>query len=162
MNWFLNDQFTGYGLAFTTFNEVNPMLKLFPKLTKCTYAKYGPSGSIVTRDALCILPLNVVNEKVFVFLWFWFYLLTVLTGIALIYRIIVLFVPRVRVYLLMAQARYISKSNAENIIRDISFGDYFILYQLGKNLNPFIYRDLITGIAKKTSTTYNAEITLPI
>lgn len=42
----------------------DPMEAVFPKLTKCTFFKYGPSGSIQRHDALCVMALNVVNEKV--------------------------------------------------------------------------------------------------
>jgi ABC-type phosphate/phosphonate transport system ATPase subunit len=32
-------------------------------MTKCTFHKFGASGDIETHDALCILPLNIFNEK---------------------------------------------------------------------------------------------------
>lgn len=50
----------------------DPMEAVFPKLTKCTFFKYGASGSIQRHDALCVMALNVVNEKVFVLLWVWY------------------------------------------------------------------------------------------
>ena len=38
------------------------------------------------HDALCMLPINVVNEKIYVFLWFWLLLLaiikTIITSVA--------------------------------------------------------------------------------
>lgn len=45
-------------------DPADPMEAVFPKLTKCTFFKYGPSGSIQRHDALCVMALNVVNEKV--------------------------------------------------------------------------------------------------
>ena len=43
--------------------RVDPMAKVFPKVSKCTFHKYGPSGTIVNHDGLCILPINIINEK---------------------------------------------------------------------------------------------------
>jgi hypothetical protein len=39
------------------------MARVFPRMTKCIYKKFGASGTIQTHDALCILPINVINEK---------------------------------------------------------------------------------------------------
>ena len=39
-------------------------------MTKCTFHKFGSSGEIEKHDAMCILPLNIVNEKIYIFLWF--------------------------------------------------------------------------------------------
>ena len=33
-------------------------------MTKCTFHKYGPSGTVTRHDGLCILALNIINEKV--------------------------------------------------------------------------------------------------
>ena len=55
------------------------MSRLFPKMTKCTFRKFGPSGTVEKIDALCVMPLNNANEKIYVFLWFWFVLLAVLS-----------------------------------------------------------------------------------
>ncbi|KAB0793846.1 hypothetical protein PPYR_13466 [Photinus pyralis] len=164
MDWLLSYQFSDYGLSLLTTNAFETMNRVFPKLTKCTYGKFGPSGSVETRDALCILPINVVNEKLFIFIWLWFYLLTLLSAFAIIYRVLMICVPQVRVYLLMAQARYISRSHAEAIVRRLTYGDYFLVYQMGKNLNPLVYKDLIDGIGSvlKGSKPYNPEVTFPI
>ena len=45
-------------------SRVDPMIYVFPRMTKCTFHKFGPSGSLVKNDAFCILPLNIFNEKV--------------------------------------------------------------------------------------------------
>ncbi len=59
---------------------------VFPKITKCDFLKYGPSGSIQKHDALCVMALNVINEKIFVFLWFWYLILIGVSALALIWR----------------------------------------------------------------------------
>ena len=47
------------------------------QITKCTFHKFGASGSVQKFDGICVLPLNIINEKIYVFLWFWFVLLAV-------------------------------------------------------------------------------------
>ena len=59
----------------------DPMSRVFPKMTKCTFHKFGPSGTVEKFDGLCVLPLNIINEKIYLFLWFWFIFLTVLSAL---------------------------------------------------------------------------------
>ena len=51
------------------------------QITKCTFHKFGPSGTVEKKDGLCVLPLNIINEKIYVFLWFWFIFLAIVSGI---------------------------------------------------------------------------------
>ena len=37
------------------FNQVY----IFPRMTKCTFNKFGTSGEIEKHDAMCVLPLNI-------------------------------------------------------------------------------------------------------
>ena len=99
-NVFLGYEFTTYGASARSFLEqgmgreyhstdddrVDPMARVFPRVTKCTFPKYGPSGQIQRHDAQCILPINILNEKIFVFLWFWFIILAVMTAIDLLHK----------------------------------------------------------------------------
>ena len=55
------------------------------QVTKCTFHKFGPSGTVQKFDGLCVLPLNIINEKIYVFLWFWFVILAITTGIQVNY-----------------------------------------------------------------------------
>ena len=45
-----------------------------------------------------MLPLNIVNEKIYLMLWVWYIILSVLSGLAIIYRIICYFCPDVRAW----------------------------------------------------------------
>ncbi len=77
-------------------DRVDPMSKVFPKMTKCTFHKYGGSGTLQVVDAMCVLGMNILSEKIYIFLWFWFILLAVITGIQIVIRIVQITMPGLR------------------------------------------------------------------
>lgn len=151
---FLGYEFMTYGTRVIEFSEQefgtlhNPMDEVFPKVAKCTFHKYGPSGTIKRHDGLCVLPLNIFNEKVFIFMWFWFILVAVISGVGLLYRVAT-FIPAFRQILLRTRSRLASSDNVEAISRKCQIGDWFVLYQLAKYMDPLIYKDFITDLANK-------------
>jgi len=155
VDFFLGGEFTTYGSDVISMSELpsdsreDPMSRIFPKVTKCTFHKYGPSGTVQTLDGLCILPLNIINEKIYVFLWFWFIFLAVVSAIHFVYRLIVIFIPQLRETLLKTRARTVPAYEINNICSKTSRGDWFILYQLGKNIDPVIFKEFINGLHKK-------------
>ena len=42
----------------------NPMCEAFPRIASCHYVRYGSGGREDTRSAICILGLNMINDKV--------------------------------------------------------------------------------------------------
>ena len=36
----------------------DPMMTVFPRVTKCSFHNYGASGTIQKHDALCVLGVN--------------------------------------------------------------------------------------------------------
>ena len=85
------------------FTCVPLLLQLFPKVTKCSFPIYGASGTLQNFDAMCILPVNMLNEKIFIFLWFWLFIVATLTAIALLFRLATLLSSSFRLYLLKRQ-----------------------------------------------------------
>ena len=78
---FFDGTFLTFGIEVISFadrdqeDRIDPMVYVFPRMTKCTFHKFGTSGEIEKHDALCILPLNIFNEKIYIFLWFWMLIL---------------------------------------------------------------------------------------
>lgn len=134
---------------FVNYTSVNPMDQYFPKLTKCWFRNYGPSGTMQLKDKLCILPLNIVNEKIFVVLWFWLIFLGMLSMAAVLFRLLVFSSSALRTFMIMGQVRYMKRRLVSKIVKHFGFGDWFVLYLLGKNMNPLIYKDLIVELAKE-------------
>jgi hypothetical protein len=57
--------------------------------------------------------------------------------------------PKLRLYLLRARSRLAPQDQIETIARKCQIGDWFILYQLGKNIDPLIYKEVVADLAKK-------------
>lgn len=149
VNFFLGNEFTTYGIDVLKFSELDtelrfdPMSRIFPKVTKCSFSTYGPSGSVQNFDALCILPVNIVNEKIYIVLWFWFSFLVMLSAFGLIYRLIVILVPKLRYFLLCSQTKLSPRNKIQNILNMCRIGDWFLLYQLSRNINSLIFSEII-------------------
>lgn len=158
MDLFFDGEFFSYGLRVMNFSEtaqedrVDPMVYIFPRVTKCIFHKYGSSGSIQKHDSLCILPLNIVNEKTYIFIWFWFMILATLLSILIIYRILIIALPKFRPKILHSKNRGIPMEICESITKKVDLGDWWILLMLGTNMDPLIYREVISELAKKIDT----------
>jgi len=69
-------------------------------VTKCNFHKYGPSGTVELIDGICVLPFNIINEKIYIFLWIWLVALAVVSGAFLVYRVAVILGSQIRVALI--------------------------------------------------------------
>lgn len=126
--------------------------KIFPKLTKCDMYVIGPSGSIENKDVFCILPLNIINEKIFAFLWIWYIILFAISSINLIYRLVTICSTKYRIMVLQSQARPISFKQAKRASRSGNYGDWFVLWLMSLNLNPEIFKDIMFDLNELLAT----------
>ncbi|XP_071516477.1 innexin inx2-like isoform X2 [Panulirus ornatus] len=151
---FLGHGFNGYGPRVVQYAQqdpargLDPKDEVFPKVAKCTFHKFGSSGTIMRHDAICVLPLNILNEKIYVSLWFWLLALALISGCGLLYRMAT-FAHKIRPLILRARSRLASKDKVEAIVQRCRIGDWFILSLLAKNMDPFMFRDFINDLSPK-------------
>ena len=43
----------------------NPMCYVFPRIVSCDYHRFGTGGEQENLNSICILALNIINDKVF-------------------------------------------------------------------------------------------------
>jgi hypothetical protein len=151
---FLGGCFFDYGWQVLTFTEKDqlirhdPMIRIFPRVTKCKFDRYGPSGTQEIHDALCILPLNVLNEKIYIFAWFWLVFLSMASVSALIYRSLVVISTRVRLAVFKRIGTTTCDPDSLAILsRRLPYSDCYLLLMLGKNLDGVAFRDLLDDLA---------------
>jgi len=161
IDFFLGGEFQTYGMDVLNYTGLehedrpDPMAKVFPKVTKCTFHKYGPSGTVEKNDGLCILPVNIINEKLFIFIWFWLIFVAVSSGLYLIFRLSTLIADQMRVGLITVHGgKSCRRSDVEAILDQPGFtwtekiGDWFLLHLICKNLNVLLVNDLIRTLHK--------------
>jgi innexin len=155
MDKFFEGAFITFGLEVIAFAErdqedrLDPMIYVFPRMTKCTFHKFGASGEVEKHDALCILPLNIVNEKIYIFLWFWFLILGALSALVVLYRLVIIISPRMRAYLLYIRFRLIKRDVVNTIVKKSKMGDWFLFYMLGQNVDSIIFKEIMHELARR-------------
>jgi hypothetical protein len=78
---FLAMDFGGYGFEILTYFRDHGEWKetpRFPRVTLCDF-KIRQFENIQTFTVQCVLPINLFNEKIFALIWFWMFLLSILT-----------------------------------------------------------------------------------
>nr|CAD7267440.1 unnamed protein product [Timema shepardi] len=146
-------------------SEVNMLDIVFPKVTKCIFHKYGPSGTIQNHDAMCVMALNVVNEKIYVFLWFWMWFLAAATTLGLIWRLVTIVshsrsVRFNKIMFKLANAGIRDVWSLVKVTKECHFSDWLFLYYLAKNMDGFVFRDLFLGLAEEMDAEKDKQLEL--
>ncbi len=158
INTFLGGVFMAYGTDVLYWNEnefeerSDPMVRVFPRVTKCHFHKYGPSGTIEKHDSMCILALNIINEKIYIFLWFWYIILAVMTSLYMLYVLAAISVPSMRRHMIERNAKHDINEHTNVLMKRAQMGDWFVIFLLSKNLDSVLFRDFITRLAEKLKT----------
>lgn len=123
------------------------------QITKCTFHKYGPSGSLQHHDAMCVMALNIINDKIYTFLWFWYLILFICSLMALFWRVLTI--------LLHARSRGFNRLVFYNacpgklnpwtvltVSKHCSFTDWLFLVYLSKNIDGMVFKEIFLGLAE--------------
>eukprot|EP00091_Calanus_sinicus_P010951 TRINITY_DN2502_c0_g1_i1.p1 TRINITY_DN2502_c0_g1~~TRINITY_DN2502_c0_g1_i1.p1 ORF type:complete len:407 (+),score=75.11 TRINITY_DN2502_c0_g1_i1:99-1319(+) len=151
INKFIGGRFLDYGSQILNYYNhidigIDPMVEVFPKVTKCQFNRHGPGGDINNHDALCLLPLNIVNEKIYLVMWLWLIVLAVASSVAVLYRAACIIFPGVRTYILWGET---SKwSHIAEVCKNGQYGDWFLLRQISKNVDQETFDEFLKQISK--------------
>jgi len=158
---FLLNQYFDYGVEVYKYyrtvpeersNMSDPFCQVFPKMAACHYHRYGMGGREDDRHAICILGLNMINDKVFVLIWLWHCFIVFMGVIRLLTRSPQLVSSEVRYFLMKFKMQKYFKNNAhikciKHYLTNCSIGDWYVLYQMSKNLNQRFFAEYLTVLA---------------
>ena len=112
---------------------------------------HGPSGDVTHVSGLCTLPINIVNEKIYLIIWIWYITMIILTVISLLAQILVLLAPYLRQVFLQREVKQVPPTLMRRLIRHSSYGDYILLTILAKNLDTTQFSALISHLCDNIS-----------
>lgn len=123
----------------------------FPRVTLCDF-RIRQLQNIQDYTVQCVLPINLFNEKIFVFLWFWFVLVAIITGLNFLLWFYRSLFRRNRVQIIKKYLKIQDKLRTETdkkICRkfaDMHLRDdgIFVLRIVQKNSNDILLTDLVT------------------
>merc|ERR1719471_909873 len=128
-------------------NLRDPMCAVFPTEASCSIPNVGAAGGEQNHNGLCVLTQNIINEKIYLIIWWYLSVLVILSVVFTCYRLCTLFFDQLRFALIYAK---IANKYDEDVRRSLRFvlarcyiGDWFVLYQLLKNTNHYFYKDFI-------------------
>ena len=118
-------------------------------------------GKITDKHGICILSQNIVNEKIYLFLWFWFVFMFVAWAIQFIFEMAILAMKQFRSWLIEQQSgSFKDDGEMKKFVENCNLGDWFLLYQIGKNTNDEFFHKLIKNLS--TPKTDDVEESAPL
>merc|ERR1719450_493188 len=118
--------------------EDNPMEQTFPILTECVQYPYSYGFSNNKIELKCVLPANIWNQKLYLFLCFWWWFLAILGAFQLTFRLLTLVSRQFRNKLETWNGRKSYWSN---------YSDWLFYRFVLKNCNPILLKDIRANIS---------------
>jgi len=141
----------------------------FPRVTICDL-KVRRLGAVHDYNVQCVLPINLFNEKIFLFVWFWLVVVGVLTLLSLVMWIVrFIYLPGQRHYV-KQHLKFVErlktdtdrKRKANKFVRQYLCQDgVFVLRLLAHNTSTVTATEFVTALwdnyKDKHMTTSNGE-----
>ncbi len=104
-------------------------------------------------NGLCILSQNIINEKLYLLIWFWMVILIIVSVPWVIFRLSTLFIGYFRFVLVMSRTGLASgkelRKSVQFVLSKCFLGDWFVLAQIGKNVNTYFYRAFLKELSNE-------------
>lgn len=149
MDLLLGGRFLALGGAVTDYALLrNALATTFPKVTICSMELFGPSGSTEMVSGMCTLPVNIVNEKVYLLLWFWFLLVTLVASVQLA-RQLMLLASSLRSLLSPGLSSTLSSPRqVQQLVTRGSYGDTVLLQLVAANTDSSQFAELVRHLVR--------------
>ena len=127
---------------------VTPEERLFPLLAKCSIVNIGPSGSGQTQDALCLLTVNLINQKIFLVIWLWLALLLGTSSLLLVHSFLTALLPSLRRRALTQLAGGLASHTVDTLVDKLSYGDWLVVIRIVSHFTPDVVSSVLTEVER--------------
>jgi len=144
MDLVLTNQFLSLGSNFLSLEMLSEALNVvFPKVVKCSMSYHGVSGNIENNSGMCTLPINIINEKIYLLLWLWFTCLACISTISLVYQSLLLLFPGTRKMEIQIRSRSTQHHQVGWVVDQSTYGDVVLLQLIAKNTDTAQFTALL-------------------
>jgi hypothetical protein len=136
-NVFLDGFFVDYGMAVfglqelqvpgTNITAANPMEFVFPTVTNCNMTYFSVIGRAQDLQGICMLSLNIINQKIYVVIWVLYLAMTVWTALSILGHFLLKFVPELRTAFVWAQMPRVSNHFEKVHLHTLSYSTVSLL-----------------------------------
>jgi len=150
MDLFLGRRFFDLASAFNNFEVLRQALRtIFPWVVICSMPVFGGTGGNISKTGICILPNNILNEKIYLVLWFWFLCLTIVSFLQLA-RQAALLGANLRTCLSPGLAsRLTSPRQVRQLVTRGSYGDTVLLQLVAANCDCSQFSALVQHLVRE-------------
>lgn len=128
--------------------HLEPLKKLIPKVIECAIDNYD-TLKFYYQNVLCVLPLNAINEAIFIFFWFWYQLLTLISILHLVYYFLQLSMPCFRACVLRKKYCDIPPNSCRILYYSCTYSDLFVLNLIKKNVSAVDFNKILQKFCKR-------------
>merc|ERR1712122_75825 len=164
-NFILTDSFLSYKFKYYGWNVMdyywrketmtgltNPMCNAFPTKVSCNLGSFGSSGLAENDNLMCILNQNIINEKIFLFLWFWFIAMFIILAIQILmdlcFILFLLPIPKVKQFCIYLFFGIDLPREVKDYLTRCSIGDVYFLHQMSKNMHSSVFHELLRYLSQ--------------
>lgn len=128
----------------------------FPRVTYCDI-KIREIGNVNLKTVQCVLMINMFNEKIFLGIWFWLFILGILTSVNLLYWIIITTMPQfgrnfIKDNLALKSIEYTEEEFEEFLYTTLCKDSITVLRLLSDNAGELVAAEVVAGLWDSYST----------
>jgi len=156
-NALLTGNFEWYGAKVTSQYlmpdpDADPLCNAFPTVTSCRMNTIGTGMGPSTTSGVCILSQNIINQKIYLVLWFWFIIMFAIGILQILFEMLFICLPSFRIALIAVHMdgwiSFFTGKLDTNYVRKcvgskVAIGYGFLLYQMGKNMDEHVFRSFL-------------------
>jgi len=156
-NALLNGNFALYGSKVTSqylepVEGADPLCSAFPTVTSCKMNTFGTAMGETTTSGVCILSQNIINQKIYLVLWFWFIIMFAIGILQILFEMLFICLPSFRIALIAVHmdgwiSFFTGKLDTQYVRKcvgsKVAIGYGFLLYQMGKNMDEHEFRSFL-------------------
>jgi len=117
--------------------------EVFPLVTNCEMKYIGQGGSPASDTGVCVMAINILNQKIFMLSWYLHILIIMFTALQVLYNVFLMLAPGARYLMLRNQAKSLPSHLLSRINRFVGHGDFTLLMLIAKNIDSAQFETLL-------------------